>query len=284
MPSSCTGGTMRSARARTSGCAFATATPKPAQSRSSRSFSPSPPATVSAGVNPRRSATKARPLPLLTSGCANSRKYGSDFEMNSRPAKRGFSSASSALSASGSPTATSFVGVAREPRAQVADGVDGDVLELRVAPRLGVDLGDVEVVVDVRVEVEAGVEHCVHRLARVGERDRDVEEELAARRIGDDRALVTDDGIVEPRLLEVRPHGAEHPSRHDDHVRAGVANGAERRARARPQHAVLGDQRPVEIEGEGGDVPRESPPEGLRSRAAGGLRRRTPRRPRPAAS
>ena len=49
---------------------------------------------------------------MLTSGCANSRKYGSDFEMYSRPLKRGFSSASSSSSAAGSPTATSFVGSA----------------------------------------------------------------------------------------------------------------------------------------------------------------------------
>jgi hypothetical protein len=40
-------------------------------------------------------------------------------------------------------------------------------------------------------------------------------------------------------------------------VRAGVANGGESRARPRPQHPVVGDQRPVEIEGEGGDAPRE---------------------------
>src|SRR4029077_2636256 len=80
-PSSCTEGTPRSAPASTSSCAFATATPKPAQSRSSRSFSPSPQATVCSGPKPSRSATKARPLALLTSGCANSRKYGSDLEM-----------------------------------------------------------------------------------------------------------------------------------------------------------------------------------------------------------
>ena len=95
---------------RISSCAFATATAKPAQSSSSRSFSPSPQATVCAAVKPRRSATNCRPAPLLTSGCANSRKYGSDFETNRRPAKRGFSSASSSSSACSSPTATSFVG------------------------------------------------------------------------------------------------------------------------------------------------------------------------------
>ena len=40
-------------------------------------------------------------------------------------------------------------------------------------------------------------------------------------------------------------------------MRAGVANRAESSTSARPQHAVLGDQRPVEIEGESGDAPRE---------------------------
>jgi hypothetical protein len=105
--------------------------------------------------------------------------------------------------------------------------------------------------------MEAGVEDRVHRVARVGERDRDVEEERAARRIRDDRALVTDDRIVETGLLEVRTHRAEHPAGHDDHMRAGVANSAERRTCARSQYAVFGDQRPVEIEGEGGDAPRE---------------------------
>jgi len=143
---------------------------------------------------------------------------------------------------------------AREPRTEIADGVDGDVLELRVTPRLGVELGDVQLVVDIRVQMEAGVEHGVHRLARGVERDRDVEEELAAPRIRNDGSLVTDDRIV---AREVRPHGAEHPSRHDDHVGAGVANGREGGTSARPQHAVLRDQRPIEIEGESGDVPRE---------------------------
>ena len=37
-------------------------------------------------------------------------------------------------------------------REQVADGVDRDVLEVRVRPRLGRDLGDVELVVDVHVQ------------------------------------------------------------------------------------------------------------------------------------
>jgi hypothetical protein len=102
--------------------------------------------------------------------------------------------------------------------------------------------------------VEAGVEHRVHRLARGVERDRDVKEELPAPRIGNDGSLVADDWIV---AREVRPRRAKHPSRHDDHVRAGVANGRQGGTRTRAQHAILGDQRPVEIEGERCDVPRE---------------------------
>jgi hypothetical protein len=41
-------------------------------------------------------------------------------------------------------------------------------------------------------------------------------------------------------------------------VDAGRARARERLARARPQHPVLGDQRPVEVEREGGDPLRES--------------------------
>jgi hypothetical protein len=41
-------------------------------------------------------------------------------------------------------------------------------------------------------------------------------------------------------------------------VGAGRARARERFLRARPQHAVLGDQRPVEVEREGGDGPRET--------------------------
>jgi hypothetical protein len=106
--------------------------------------------------------------------------------------------------------------------------------------------------------MEAGVEHDVHCVTRVRERDADMEEERPARRVGDDRTLVADDRIVESRLLEVRPHRAEHPSGHDDHVRAGVANGAQGRTSARPQHTILADQGPVEIEREGGDLRRKS--------------------------
>ena len=81
--------------------------------------------------------------------------------------------------------------------------MDLELLELGVAPRLGRHLRDVELVVDVAVEVEAGLEHGVHRLPRLGERDGEVEKELARRGVGDDGSLVADDEIVELRLLEV---------------------------------------------------------------------------------
>jgi hypothetical protein len=105
--------------------------------------------------------------------------------------------------------------------------------------------------------MEAGCEHGVHRLSRLGEWDRNVEQELACCRVGDDRTLVADDQIIEPRLLEVRAHRAEHPPGDDDDVRAGLPRPPERRAGPGPQHAVLGDQRPVEIEREGGDARRK---------------------------
>jgi hypothetical protein len=40
-------------------------------------------------------------------------------------------------------------------------------------------------------------------------------------------------------------------------MRARLSCAREGRLRARAQHSVLGDQRPVEVEREGGDVPRE---------------------------
>jgi hypothetical protein len=105
--------------------------------------------------------------------------------------------------------------------------------------------------------MEAGRDHGIHRLACFRERDGDVEEELAGRRIGDDGSLIADDEIVEPSLLEVRTHGAEHPSGDDHDMRAGRPRPRERVLRPRPQDAVLGDQRAVEVERESCDVRRK---------------------------
>jgi hypothetical protein len=85
-----------------------------------------------------------------------------------------------------------------------------------------------------------------------------VEEEFPGGRVGDDRSLVADDEIVEACLLEVGPYRAEHPPRDDNDVRAGGSRARERVSRAGPQHAVLGDQGPVEVQRERGDPRREA--------------------------
>jgi hypothetical protein len=87
--------------------------------------------------------------------------------------------------------------------------------------------------------------------------DGNVEEELARRRVGDDGSLVADDEIVELRLLEVRPGGSVHPPGDDDNVCAGCSRPRECVPGARAEDAVLGDQRPVEVEREGGDARRK---------------------------
>jgi hypothetical protein len=99
--------------------------------------------------------------------------------------------------------------------------------------------------------------HGIHCSPRVGERDGDVEQELTRRRLGDDGSLVADDEIVELRLLEVRAGRSEHPPGDDHYVGAGGSRSREGVTRSRPQDAVLGDQRPVEVEREGGDVRRK---------------------------
>jgi len=80
-----------------------------------------------------------------------------------------------------------------------------------------------------------------------------VEQEFARGRIGDDGPLVADDEIVEPSLLEVRPYRPEHPPGDDHDMGARRPRPRERVPGPRPEDAVLGDQRPVEIECEGGD-------------------------------
>jgi hypothetical protein len=85
-----------------------------------------------------------------------------------------------------------------------------------------------------------------------------VAEELARARIRDDGALVADDGVVDTCLVDVRANGAEHPARDDDDVYAGGPRGGDRGFRPRAQNGVLGDERSVEVDREGGERPREA--------------------------
>ena len=257
-PSSSAEGTTRSARARMSRWEFATATAKPAQSSSSRSFSPSPQATVCAAVKPSRSATNWRPAPLLTSGWANSRKCGSDFEMKRRPRKRGFSSASSSSRASGSPTATSLVGSSWSQSRSGPTGWISRFWKSAYARASGVDLRDVEQVVHVAVDVKAARDERVDHLERERPRDADVAQELARGRIGDDRALVADHRVVEPGLEHVRANRPEHAPGDDDHVHARRAGRRDRGGRAGADHRVLGHERPVEVARERAHLAREA--------------------------
>ena len=65
--------------------------------------------------------------------------------------------------------------------------------------------------------------------------------------VGHDGALVADDRIVEARLQGVRPHRLEHAARDEHDVNPGRTRRRERGTRARAQHGVFADQRPVEI-------------------------------------
>src|SRR5439155_14538853 len=73
-----------------------------------------------------------------------------------------------------------------EPRKEVADRVDGELLEACIRLRLGSLAYNVELVVDVDVQREALRLDGGDRLARELERDRHVAQELARVRAGDD--------------------------------------------------------------------------------------------------
>ncbi len=119
--------------------------------------------------------------------------------------------------------------------------------------RLGRDLGHVQLVADVRVQVHALGGDGLDRLARELERDRHVAEERPVG-VRDDRALVADDRVVEPGLGEVARDRAVHAAGDDHDVDAGRPRAAERGARPRAQDGVGGDERAVEVAGERLDV------------------------------
>jgi len=137
-----------------------------------------------------------------------------------------------------------------QPGGEVADLLHGNVLEAGVHPRVLGLLLDVEPVADVAVRRVAEPGEQAHGLARRLERDRLVQQERAARRVDHRGALIADDGIRDPRLLQVGPDRAEHPSRgHDDRDSCVLGTG-DRCARPRPQKAVSAYEGAVEVAGE----------------------------------
>ena len=109
-------------------------------------------------------------------------------------------------------------------------------------------LGHVQLVVDIAVDRPALERR--DRLARELERDRHVAEEPARGGLGDDRALVADDRLVDTGRVDVRLHRLEHAPGDDDDVDPLGPHPGDRLARARPELDVLRDQRAVEVAGE----------------------------------
>ena len=144
-----------------------------------------------------------------------------------------------------------------QPAQKVSDGMQLEMLEVGVAPRLGRDFGHVELIADVAVHPEAFVREHGDRLAGELERDRLVPEPPPAHRLGHDRALVADDGILDARLERVRPDRLEHTPRDEDDVDSRRPRCRDHRLRARAQHPVLADQRAVEVAGHGPELARE---------------------------
>src|SRR5207237_940025 len=119
------------------------------------------------------------------------------------------------------------------------------------------DLRHIELIVDVAVHPESLVVQRTNRLAGKLERNRHVPQPLPGLRLSDDRALVADHALVEPRLTGGGTHGPAHPAGNEDHVDAGTPDACDRLACAWPQHHVLADQRPVEVARDGLEVARE---------------------------
>ena len=132
-----------------------------------------------------------------------------------------------------------------------------DVLEVRVTPCLRSDLRHVELVADVAIEAEALLVQRRDRLACELERNRLVSQPAPAHRLGDDRTLVADDGILQAGFECVPPHRLEHPAGNEDDMNPNRPRCGDRGTRPGMQQRVLADQRPVEVTCDGLDVARE---------------------------
>ena len=116
---------------------------------------------------------------------------------------------------------------------------------------------DVEPVGDVAVRRVPQPRQEPDRLAGRLDGHRFVEEELAADGIDDGCALVADDRLGDPGLLEVRTHRPEHTAGRHEHGDTRSLRSRDRRPRPRSQKRVAPDQGAVEIAGERPHVRRE---------------------------
>ena len=175
-------GTVQPAIGRRAGSASATATPRPAASRSSTSFAPSPNATTAAGsiAEPLAHELERRALAHAGQGeLEEDRKRLGDegAAVESRPQLD--------LEAVERLRLADHDDLRRrpvEPREEVADGVRLEPRVRRVGHRLVVQRLDVELVIDVDVHVEAGGVHRLDHLVR--ERARPSAGEAAIRPCG----------------------------------------------------------------------------------------------------
>ena len=108
-------------------------------------------------------------------------------------------------------------------------------------------LANEELVVDVTVRRMPEFDHQGDRLACGLEGDRLVQEEGAACGIDHGSSLIADHRLLQVDLLEVRAHGAEHPSRRHDHGDPGRLRPRDRRPRSWAEQRVPADERVVEV-------------------------------------
>ena len=126
--------------------------------------------------------------------------------MNARLPKRGSSTSRSASIVSGSPDGDDLRGRRSDPVREVADDVHRDAGDLRVALRRLVLLRDVELVVDVEVRVPSRAPRASQRgsRARAATSSGRCAQDLARRRIADERALVADERRRMPSFSATR--------------------------------------------------------------------------------
>ena len=250
-PSSAGPGQVASAIARSRAWAPSTATPNPTASSSSTSFSPSPNAITRSSSSPSSLATNVMPRPLRDIGVADLEHVRQRGREERPPVEPGGEPRADLGKDGGLRHGDQLRRRPVEPGEEVADLDDGQPLEDGVSARVVVLLGDVQLVVDVDVRRDAERPELGDRVPCGGEVERLVQQELARPRVDHGCALVADDRVREPHVVEVAPDRPEHPSGCDEDGDAGGLRPRDRRTRAVAHDAVGGDQRAIEVAGEG---------------------------------